>query len=279
MRISSSTAFGSSERSAISARFWSGNSVNSFIEPEIELRVVSLPANTIKQPRAVEIFVAQQLAVDGGARDRAHQVGLRIGAALLQHVLAIGEHLRDVFVERLDELHELGRRLRVTALRRRNMTGHFEVMHPVEEFRPVGFRHAEDFAQREQRQPRRQRLDQVAFAKPRHVVDQPRGLGRHLLPDAVEIARREIGHVLLAELQVPGRVHVDHGVDGGAKQQRMARFRRAIGHQDAALLRRKGLWIAIDAHHVVILRQRPEARARCCPRAATPPALRDRSRA
>ena len=77
----------------------------------------------------------------------------------------------------------------------------------------------------------------------------------------VEIARREIGHVLLAELQVPGRIHVDHGVDGGAEQQRMPRFGRAIGHQDAALLRREGFGIAVDAHHVVILGQRPEAGA------------------
>jgi hypothetical protein len=55
-------------------------------------------------------------------------------------------------------------------------------------FRSVGFGHAENFAEREQRQARRERLDQIAFTKARHAVDQPRGLGRHLFADGGEIA-------------------------------------------------------------------------------------------
>jgi hypothetical protein len=139
-----------------------------------------------------------------------------------------------------------------------DLSGHLEIVHPVQEFRPVRLGHAENFAQREQRQPRRQLFDQVAFAKACNAVDQPPGLGGDLVLEPAEIGRREIRHMLAAKLQVPGRIHVDHGVDGGAKQQRMARLRWTVRHQDSALLRRKGRRITIDAHHVIVAGERPE---------------------
>src|SRR5262245_47213076 len=72
---------------------------------------------------------------------------------------------------------------------------------------------------------------------------------------------------------MPRRIHVDHGVDRGAEQQRMPALLRPIGHEDAALLRREGLWVAVDTHDVLIARQRPEAgavRALALPRHGRP---------
>jgi hypothetical protein len=223
MRINSSTAFGSSDMSAFNASRWSGNSVSSFIEPEIVLRVVSLPANTISSHEPSRYSLRKQLTVHGGARDRAHQIRFRIGAALLQHVLAVFEHLGDVLVERLDELQELRcRRLRHPCAASRDVSRRLrDSASTVMNFGWSALRHAEDLAQREQRQLRGELFDQSRIRQARPCC---RSAGvvsvGDLLLQLGQIGRREIRACApcgAADARLP--VHVDHGVNGGAEQQ------------------------------------------------------------
>ena len=213
-----------------------------------------------QEPRTVEVFVGQVAAVDLGAGDGGHHVFLRVIAALLQHVQAVVEHLRDVLVEGLDELHQLQRRLGDLGAVRGQALRQLQVVHPVQELRPIGLRHAQDLAQGEERQAGGDRLHEIALAAVGlDAVQEPRAFLRHPFPQGVEVAGREERHVLLAKLQMPRRVHVDHGVHRGAEEERMPRLGRPGRHQDAALLGAEGGGVAVHPRHVLVAGDRPEA--------------------
>ena len=138
-----------------------------------------------QQPRPVQIGIRQRLAFNHRIGDRAHQVGLRIGAALGQHVPAVFEHLADILVEQLDERRDLRAEFAAAGdllgLFGGDLLRHFEEVDPADEALAILQRHAQHLAQGEDRQALREFLHQVAFAQRRHGIEQPRDFRRHPL--------------------------------------------------------------------------------------------------
>ena len=213
-----------------------------------------------QQPRAVQILVGQEFPVQLGPGDGGQQVRLRVLSALVQNVAAIFEHGLDVLVELLDEHHQLGRQRQLAlAAVRRQVSGQLQIMHPFQELGPIFYGHAEDLAQGEQRQAGGDLLHQIASPHGGHGIDQGSDLMADTLLQPVHIGGREEGHVLPPQVQVPGLVHVDHGVQRGAEQQRVTGLRRAGGQQDAPPLGGEGLRVCIDPRDIVEPGQGPEA--------------------
>ena len=152
-------------------------------------------------------------------------------------MLAVGEHLFDICVEVSHELHELkARRHWCRRLLSHQVLRHFQIVHPVQEFRTVGFRHAKNLAERIERQAGGKQLDHVASSLRRHLVQHAGDFRDHLGIELVQISRREEGHMLATQLQVLRRVEIDHGVERGALQQNVPHARLGRHHQDAATL-------------------------------------------
>ena len=224
-----------------------------------------IPGEHDQQPCAVEVGVRQRIALHYGIGDRAHEVGLRIGAALGQHVAAVFEHFADVLVEQLDK----GGDLRVEFAAGRHLLGllggdllrRLEEVDPADELLAISLGHAQHFAQGEDRQALREFLHEVALAERRHAVEQARYLGRDARAQALDIGGGEIGHVLAAQFAMRACVEVDHRIGRGGEQDRVARLLRAERHQDAALLAAVGLRIAVHLLHAFEAGDGPEADA------------------